>query len=145
LIVIPCVLTLARVTLLPAAVESSRVRTIEGSAAFIRAIEGYRTAQGRYPLSLASVHDDYDSPTIGVERYHYEPSGQAYNVFFEQPTFPIGTQEFVMYNPLGEQLMIVHNQDLLESSPDAVARERDFHARAARDAGVRHWKYFWFD
>jgi len=66
-------------------------------------------------------------------------------VFFEQPTFPIGTQEFVMYNPLDEHVMIVHNQDLLESPADQVEQERRFHARAARDAGVLRWKYFWFD
>jgi hypothetical protein len=54
-------------------------------------------------------------------------------------------REFVMYNPLDKHAMIVHNQDLLESSQEQVDRERTFHARAARDAGVRHWKYFWFD
>lgn len=80
-----------------------------------------------------------------MERYHYESHGHAYNVFFEQPTFPIGTQEFVMYNPIDKHEMIVHNQDLLESPPTQVERERGFHARAARDAGVLHWKYFWFD
>jgi hypothetical protein len=26
-----------------------------------------------------------------------------------------------------------------------VEQERNYHRRAARDAGVRHWKYFWFD
>jgi hypothetical protein len=67
------------------------------------------------------------------------------NVFFEQPTFPSGVREFVMYNPLDEHVMIVHNQDLLESRPEQVEQERWFHARAARDAGVLRWKYFWFD
>jgi hypothetical protein len=50
-----------------------------------------------------------------------------------------------MYNPLDQQEMIVHNQDLLESSQEQLNRERRFHARAAHDAGVPHWKYFWFD
>lgn len=145
LILVPGVLVLARLLFLPSAVESSRHRAIEGSAEFIRAIESYRAAHGRYPVSLASVHHDYDPPTVGVERYHYEPHGQSYNVFFEQPTFPVGTQEFVLYNPVEEHVMIVHNQDLLESSPEQVEQERRYHARAARDAGVRHWKYFWFD
>jgi hypothetical protein len=145
LIVVPCCLFAARLWLLPSAVEVSRKRTIEGSARFISAIERYRAAHGYYPLSLASVHHDYDPPTVGVEKYHYEPHGEAYNVFFEQPTFPIGMQEFVMYNPAGQHVMMVHNQDLLESGRDHVERERAFHARAARDAGVPHWKYFWFD
>jgi hypothetical protein len=145
LMLVPCVLIAARLMYLPSAVESSRTRTIAGSAQFISAIEGYRAAHGRYPISLASVHHDYDPPTVGVERYSYEPEGETYNVFFEQPTFPIGMREFVMYNPAGQHAMIVHNQDLLESPAEQVSRERSFHARAARDAGVPQWKYFWFD
>jgi hypothetical protein len=145
LIVIPSILVAAQLLFIKTAVESSRQRAIEGSAEFIGAIEAYRAVHGRYPLTLASVHHDYDPPVIGVERYHYEPQGEAYNVFFEQFTYPIGAQEFVMYNPLDQQEMIVHNQDLLESSQEQLNRERRFHARAAHDAGVPHWKYFWFD
>ena len=145
LAIIPGVLAIARLTFLETAVEISRRRTIVGSARFIDAIEAYRAAHGRYPSSLESVHHDYDPPTVGVERYRYEPHGQSYNVFFEQPTWPIGTQEFVMYNPRDEHVMIVHNQDLLESPREQVDGERSWHARRARDAGVPHWKYFWFD
>ncbi len=145
LIIIPGMLATAHFAFLKSAVEISRNRTIIGSTQFINAIEAYRTAHGRYPPSLESVHHDYDSPTVGVERYRYEPLGQSYNVFFEHPTWPIGTQEFVMYNPRDEHVMIVHNQDLLESTQEEVDRERNFHALAARDVGFRHWKYFWFD
>ena len=59
---------LAQQMFLPAAVEFGRKRAIAGSAQFISAIESYRAAHGRYPVSLASVHHDYDPPTIGVER-----------------------------------------------------------------------------
>ena len=145
LIVVPSVLVVARLAFFETAVEISRHRTIAGSAQFINAIESYRATHGRYPSSLESVHHDYDPPTVGVERYRYEPYGEAYNVFFEQPTFPIGTQEFVMYNPRDEHVMMVHNQDLLESAQEQVEGERNFHARRARDTGVPHWKYFWFD
>lgn len=145
LILVPSVLAIARLSVFETAVGVSRHRTIAGSAPFIAAIEAYRATHGRYPLSLESVHHDYDPPTVGVERYRYEPQGESYNVFFEQLTSPIGTQEFVMYNPRDEHAMIVHNQDLLESAPGQVERERAFHARAARDAGVPRWKYFWFD
>ena len=144
LILVPCCLVLAQQIYLPSAVEFGRRRAIAGSAQFISAIEAYRATHGHYPVSLASVHHDYDPPTVGVERYYYEPHGQAYNVFFEQPTYPIGTLEFVMYNPVDEHVMIVHNQDLLESAREQVAQERAFHARAARHADARHWKYFWF-
>jgi hypothetical protein len=145
LILVPCTLVVAQVLFFESAVESSRKRAIDGSAAFIGAIEAYRAVHGSYPRSLASVLHDYDPTVVGVERYHYESSGSTYNVFFEQLTYPLGTQEFVMYNPLDEHVMIVHNQDILESAQDQVDRERAFHGRAARDAGVRHWKYFWFD
>ena len=145
LVIIPAVLVGAQLAFFETAVESSRRRAIAGSMALINAIEEYRDLHGRYPLSLASVHDDYDSPVVGVGRYHYEPHGDAYNVFFEQFSHRLGTREFVVYNPRDEQTMIVHNQDVLESPPQAVERERRFHAAAARPAGVPHWKYFWFD
>lgn len=145
LIIIPGALAIARLVFLETAVEISRERTIMGSRQLINAIEAYRSAHGSYPVTLESVHHDYDPPTIGVERYRYEPHGQSYNLFFEQLTWPIGTQEFVVYNPRDEHTMIVHNQDLLESPQEQVDRERRFHTRAARDAGVSHWKYFWFD
>jgi hypothetical protein len=145
LVIVPSVLAIARFSFLESAVEISRHRTIMGSTQFIAAIEEYRVRYGRYPASLESVHHDYDTPTVGVERYRYEPQGDAFNVFFEQPTWPIGTQEFVMFNPRDEHAMIVHNQDLLESPRENVEQERNYHRRAARDAGVPHWKYFWFD
>jgi len=145
LIIVPSVLFTARLAFLETAVEISRSRTIRGCAQFINAIESYRVANGRYPPSLESVEHDYDPPTVGVERYRYEPQGDSYNVFFEHPTFLIGMQEFVMYNPRDEHNMIVHNVDELESPRGQVEAERNYHARAARDAGVRHWKYFWFD
>ena len=75
LIVVPCILVTAHLLFFQTAVESSRRRAIHGSAAFLNAIEGYRAAYGRYPLSLASVHHDYDPPVVGVERYHYAPVG----------------------------------------------------------------------
>lgn len=145
LIIVPSTLVCAHLVLFPAAVESSRKRTIAGAERLIAAIEEYRAERSRYPISLASVHHDYDPTTVGVERYHYEPQGGAYNVYFEHLTVPIGTQEFVMYNPLGQHSMIVHNQDTLEAPSGQVEQERQFHARAARDAGVSRWKYFWFD
>jgi hypothetical protein len=150
LILVPCILTLVQLAFINKAVEFSRNRAIAGCAGFINAIEVYRDRHGRYPLSLASELSDYDPPIIGVERYHYEPSGRAYNVFFEHFTvFPIGTREFVMYNPLGEQTFMVHDQDILESPPQQVDAERRYHvAHHARDVpppAPPNWKRFWFD
>jgi hypothetical protein len=145
LILVPGILVIFQLTLIKPAVEFSRKWGMMGSADLINAIEAYHAAHGHYPLSLASLHHDYDPPIVGIEQYHYEFSGRTYNVFFEHFTYRLGTREILMYNPLNEQAMVVHNRDLLESTQVEVNRERDFHARAAFDAGIPHWKYFWFD
>jgi hypothetical protein len=149
LILVPSILTIVRLAFIERAVEFSRNRAIAGSAEFINAIEAYHDRHGRYPLSLASSLSDYDPPIIGVERYYYEPSGRAYNVFFEQFTFPIGVREYVMYNPLGEQTLMVHDQDLLEATQEQIDAERRYHlAHHAYDVpppARAHWKFFWFD
>jgi hypothetical protein len=149
LILLPCIITIVRLAFIERAVEFSRNRAITGSAEFINAIEAYYDRHGRYPLSLASSLSDYDPPIIGVERYHYEPSGRAYNVFFEQFTFPIGMQEYVMYNPLNEQTLMVHDQDLLEATQEQIDAEREFHvvhhAHGVPPPAPTHWKFFWCD
>jgi hypothetical protein len=149
LILVPSILSIVRLAFLERAVEFSRNRAIAGSAEFINAIEAYHDRHGRYPLSLASSLSDYDPPVIGVERYHYEPSGRAYNVFFEQLTFPIGMREYVMYNPLDEHSLMVHDQDLLEATQAQIDAERNYHvshhAHNVRSPAPPHWKFFWFD
>jgi hypothetical protein len=149
LILVPSILTIVRLAFIETAVEFSRNRAITGSTEFINAIEAYRDRHGHYPRSLAASLSDYDPPIIGVERYHYEPSGRAYNVFFEQFTFPIGMREYVMYNPLDEHSLMVHDQDLLEAAPEQIDAERAFHvahhAHAVPAPASSHWKFFWFD
>jgi hypothetical protein len=120
LILIPAILTVVRLAFIEKAVEFSSNRTFAGSAEFINAIEAYRDRHGSYPVSLASSVSDYNPPIIGVERFHYEPSGRAYNVSFEQFTFPIGMREYVMYNLLDEHSLMVDDQDLLEDTPDEI-------------------------
>jgi len=53
----------------------------------------------------------------------------------------IGTQEIVMYNPLDEHEMTVHNQDLLRIAPQNILR--GYHEEA--DLQQLHWKIFYFD
>ena len=36
---------------------------------------------------------------MGIDRYHYERSGEAYNVIFKEPSLGFGTRRFVVYNP----------------------------------------------
>ena len=106
-------------------------------------IEGYRERNRHYPISLQSSLGDWDRRVMGIDRYRYEPSGAAYNLFFELPSNEIGTQEFVVYNPLDEQQMSAHDADRLQLSVEDQNRMRGY--RATRDAGRPHWKSFYFD
>ena len=38
-----------------------------------------------------------------IERYHYERSGETYNVIFKEPSLGFGTRRFVVYNPRDPQ------------------------------------------
>lgn len=136
------VFPIQRVALAPA-VEFSRDRAIANSAQFIAAIEQFRATRGHYPESLLSVQRDYSPGIIGIDRYHYERQGQAFNLVFEQPAAPLGTQEIVVYNPRDEQTATGHVMDILEFTPEHLERTRGYYAvHAARHP---HWKYFWFD
>jgi len=143
LIIIPSVLGLVRFTLIKPAVEFSRHRAIMASSDLLNDIEAYHAANGRYPLSLASVNRDYDPSVIGIEQYHYEPGGNVYNVYFEQLTFVLASREIVMYNKLDEHTMASHDGDILLWTPEQLRSRRGYYA--VQDASRPHWKYFWFD
>ena len=123
--------------------ESTRDRAIRNADRMIAEIERHRAANGRYPVSLLSIWGDHDPMVAGIGRYHYEPSGDAYNLAFEQPTFVLGLREFIVYNPRDAQVMTSHDQDLLELRGEALERQRGFFASGP--AGHPHWKYFRFD
>ena len=106
-------------------------------------IERYREAHGHYPRSLQSLWDDYRPPVVGIERFRYEPSGDGYNVYFEHPAGALDVKEVVMYNRHGAQEFTSHSADLLQRSPEQLARMRGY--VAVRDAGRPRWKYFLFD
>ena len=145
LLVVPIVVVALQFLLLGRAVEFSRNRAIQNSAPLILAIEQYRANNGRYPTSLHSVAPDYHPGVMGVDRYRYEPHGEAYNLFFEQFSDRVGTQEFVVYNPLDEHVMTVHAADILEMTPQQLALDRTRGHYAVNAAPQPHWKYFWFD
>ncbi len=128
------------------ATEFSRNYAIARAVELINEIEEYRIANGHYPQSLLAEHQDYEPSVIGIKQYYYEPSGDAYNLFFEQPTFLLanpGTREFVMYNKIDEQTMIAHDSDILRWTPEQLAQRRGWYA--VHDAPSPHWKYFWLD
>ena len=141
-IAVPIAIVLLQWMLVPRAVEFSRARAIRNSAPLIADLEKYRRKQGHYPPSLLAVNPDYKPAIIGVPHYHYERSGDAYNVVFEQPALPFGTQEFVVYNPLDQQVMTSHAMALVQNPAELRWRRGHY---AVRDAGHPHWKSFLFD
>ena len=145
LLIVPVAVALLQWALVAPAIEFSRNRAIQNSARLIAEIEQHRAANGRYPASLFSVHADIHPGIIGIEKYHYEPSGEAYNLLFEQPALHFGTREFVVYNPLDQQTVTSHRLDRLQLTPSELALEHTRGHNAAHDAGHPHWKYFWFD
>jgi hypothetical protein len=143
LLIVPLASVALWLTFVPRAVEFSRSRAIENSAPLIADIERYRGTHSRYPLSTQALWPDYLTGVIGVERYHYEPSGDAYNILFEQPTYQLGLNEIVVYNPRDEQNASSHAADRLTRSPDLLRNGGgSFRVLTAREP---HWKYFWFD
>lgn len=145
LLVVPVAVALLQFGVLGTAVEFSRNRAIRSSAPLIAAIEQYRTAHGRYPLSLLAGLPDYSPGVIGIPQYHYEPNGEAYNLVFEQFTSRFATQEFVMYNPRDEHIMSAHAGDRLQHTPEELRQERTRSYYALNATPHPHWKYFWFD
>ncbi len=77
----------------------------------------------------------------GIKRFHYERNGDAYNIYFEQTSDIIGTEEVVMYNKLDVHEMTVHNQDLLRIASENTLR--GYHKES--DLPQPHWKIFYFD
>lgn len=145
LLIVPLAVALIQMVVVSPAIEFSRSRAIRNSARLIADIERYRAVHGRYPASLLSVWPDYLPDVIGIKEYHYEPSGDVYNVFFEQFVSQLGTTEFVMYNPRDRQAMTSHKVDLLQLTPEQLALEQTRGHYAVHDAPHPHWKYFWFD
>jgi hypothetical protein len=116
------------------------------STEFIHDIEQYRTVNGRYPNSLLAVWKDYYPSVVGIEKFHYVPDGDTYNLYFEQPRFlldNIGTREFVVYNKRDKQFMISHTSWILIFSPEQMKANQGWYD--VHNAPSPHWKYFWFD
>jgi hypothetical protein len=145
-LIVPVAVALLQMAVVAPAIEFSRNRAIRNSARLIADIEQYRVSHGRYPASLLSEWEDYYVPgVIGIEKYHYEPSGDVYNLIFEQFALHFGTREFVVYNPRDRQVMTAHKRSLLHLTPEELALEQSRGHYAVHDAPHPHWKYFWFD
>jgi hypothetical protein len=145
LVFIPVIVLGFQLILAPRATNVSKYRAIAQSAELIGDIEAYHAAYGRYPSSLLALHKDYKPSVVGIEQFHYAPNGQAYNLFFEQPTFAtdFGIREIVMYNRLDEHVMVSHAAWILAGAPEELEARQGWHS--SHDASIPHWKSFLFD
>ena len=143
LIVVPLVATAARIALVESAAVWSRDRAIANTAAIISDIERFRERTGAYPVAINSVWPDYPPGVIGIDRFRYEPSGEAYNLYFEHPSTDLAAREIVMYNPRGEQDFSSHALDLLQLSPERIRQQRGYFA--SQELPQAKWRRFLFD
>lgn len=146
LVGLPAAMLAAQLALAGPVTDFSRNRAIAQAAELIRDLEGHRVREGRYPASLAAMWKDYQPSVAGIEKYHYAPNGEAYDLFFEQPRFlldSLGTREFVVYNPRDEQVMVSHASWILLLPAEELRRSQGWYA--VHDAGPPHWKRFFFD
>jgi hypothetical protein len=143
MLAVPPAAAIAQLALGAIVTEYSRNRAIRNVAPLIADLEEYRASHGRYPPAVPSLWHDYRPAVVGIPQYHYRPFGDSYNLFFEQLTSILGTDEIVMYNPRDEHLALSHDSHALRLAPDQMARGRGYYA--VFDGPQPHWKYFRFD
>jgi len=146
MIALPSFALLTQLLLATSVTDWSRNRAIRNCTDYINDIENYKSTYGEYPKALMGAWQDYYPSVVGVEKYHYVPSGEAYNLYFEQPRFlldNIGSREFVVYNPRDEQTMLSHTSWVLKVPPSELYKRQGWYA--VHNATTPHWKYFWFD
>jgi hypothetical protein len=143
LVVVPLAVLAVQLLVAEPATDFATNRAIDNSERMLADIERYKAERGHYPPSLLSLWGDYSPSVVGIARYLYEPSGEAYNLGFEAPTLTFGAREIVMFNPLDQQEMTSHDSDLLRRTPAELARGRGWFA--SHDTPRAHWKHFLFD
>jgi hypothetical protein len=143
LVLAPVVVLATQMVLADAIRVFARNRAIANGAPLIAEIERYRQRRGTYPESLFSIWGDYKPSVMGVERYHYERSGDAYNVIFREPALGFGTQRFIVYNPLDRQRVTVHEQDRLLLDEAGLDADNAGHT-VVESLPQPHWKAFLF-
>jgi len=114
LVVVPLLVVGFRTAVVPRAAAWSADRAIRHSAGLIAEIEAFRERRGHYPLSLQSLHRDFPTGVIGIERFHYEPNGEAYNLYFVRQSTQLDAKEVVLFNPRDEHRFTSHELDILQ-------------------------------
>jgi hypothetical protein len=138
---IPLTVVFIRLTFLEKIKNNSTDFAIRQCELLIQDIESYKSTNGHYPVSLLSTIEDYKPLISGIPGFHYELKGNAYNIYFEQISNMLGTEEIVMYNKLDEQEMTVHNQDLVRIRYNNIIHG---HHKVVQIPN-QHWKIFYFD
>jgi hypothetical protein len=128
---------------LPRAAGWSRDRAIQYSAAMITEIESFRQRRGHYPVSLQSLNREFPTGVVGIERFHYEPNGAAYNLFFVRPHIELDAQEVVMFNPRDEHRFASHELDILQYDGEQLDLRRGDRRRIR--LAHPHWISILFD
>jgi hypothetical protein len=122
--IVPVVLVAFITLVLPRAAEWSRDRAIRSSAALIAEIASYHQRRGHYPLSLQSLNRDFPTGVVGIERFHYEPNGQSFNLFFVRQHIALDAKEVVMFNPRDEHRFASHELDILQYDGEELDQRR---------------------
>lgn len=143
LVVTPLLLVAFRLTILPRAAAWSRDRAIDHASALISDIEVFAQRRGRYPISLHSLNADFHTGVIGIDRFHYEPNGDGYNLYFVRPSTALDAWEVVMYNPRDEHRFTSHVLDILQY--DGIALDQRRGDRRRTRLSQPHWISILFD
>lgn len=146
LIVLPISILTVQLLIAKPIIDWSRDRTISNAKDYVRDIENFYTKNGHYPKTLQAMYKDYYPNIVGVEKFHYLPFGNSYNLSFEQPRFLldiIGTKEWVVYNPKDEHRVYSHTSWFLLLSPQESEIRQGWYSSV--DTKHKHWKSFMFD
>jgi len=70
------------------------------------------------------LNADFPTGVTGIKRFHYEPNGEAYNVFFIRPHMELDAMEVVLFNPREEHRFTSHELDILQYDGEQLNRRR---------------------
>lgn len=143
LMVVPILVLMVQLVFIEPIASRARNRVIANSAPLIAEIERHRERQGAYPTSLFSLYGDFKPAVVGVQRYYYEPSGDAYNLIFEEPSPAFGLRRFVVYNPRDKQRLTVHETDRLLLDEAGLDADNAGYT-IVHPLPQAHWKLFTF-
>lgn len=143
LAVAPIVVLAAQLAFLDPIASRARNRVIANSAPLIAEIERFHARQGAYPVSIFALYGDCKPAVVGVQRYYYEPSGDAYNLIFEEPSPAFGLRRFLVYNPRDKQRLTVHETDRLLLDDAGLDADNAGYSRV-QPLPQPHWKLFTF-